>query len=215
MLGVMFGNKHSFHDMGLWLSKYPEISPPAKKSKLVEVLGLDGALDISKSLTGYVQYNRRSMRLTFAIMAPRAEWPEVHSDIMDALHGQEMSIILDDDPEYCYTGSLSVEAYDPQKVTSGVTITADIEPYKKRLKNTTRSFTVSGSLTAAITVERMPTVPTITADAAMSMTFGGNAYSLEAGENIFPDVILRHDAANTFEFTGDGTVSFEYREGRF
>lgn len=215
MLGVMFGSKHSFYDMGIWLTKYPAISPPTPKTRFVDVPGKDGALNMSKTLTGFMQYNRRTMQLEFAIMAPRMMWPDVHSEIMDQLHGMETSMILDDDPEYMYTGILAVNAYDPGKVTSGVTITADIEPYKTRLKDTIKSFTVDGSKAATISVERMPTVPVIAASAAMSMTFGGVTYSLNAGENIIPDVILRHDQENAFTFTGSGDVSLKYREGRF
>ena len=214
MLGVKFGNKHSFYDLGLLLTRYPEISPPAPKTRLVDVPGMDGALDMTKILTGYTQYNRRTMQLEFTIMAPRLAWPDVHSDVMDALHGLETTIILDDDPDFCYTGTLAMQAYDPGKVTSGVVIMADLSPYKTRTVMTKRSFTVSGSLTATITSMRMPTVPTITASTAMTMTFGGKAYSLKAGENTFDDVILRH-GENTITLTGTGTVTFTYKEGRF
>lgn len=214
MLGVMFDNMHSYHDMGLLLSAYPQITPPTPKTKMVEVPGMDGALDLSKVLTGCMQYNRRAMQMEFAILAPRAMWPEIHSDIMDALHGREMSIILDDDPEYCYTGTLSVAGFDPQEVVSAVKVTADIEPYKTRLEATCKSYTVSGSLTATITGRKKPVVPVITASSAMQLTFGGKVYNLAAGENTLDDVIIR-EGVNTFVFTGDGSVSLAYREGRF
>ena len=215
MLGVMFGNKHSFYDMGLLLKSYPKISPPSPVTNYVEVPGMDGALDLSKILTGYVLYKRRTIEMTFNIMEPREHWPEKHSEIMDALHGMEMDIVLDDDPEYCYTGRLTVEGYDPQKVTSGVTITADVEPFKTRLDATRRSFTVSGSLTAAIATTRKPVIPVFTASAAMEMSFGGVSYSLPKGESSFPDVILRSGEDNIIVFTGEGTVTLTYREGRF
>ena len=214
MLGVTFGAKHSFNDMGLMLKKYPEISPPSPVVKQVEVPGMDGLLDISKILTGYLLYKRRTIRMEFSILGPREEWPEKHSEIMDALHGEEMDIVLDDDPDYFYTGRLSVEAFDPEKVTSGVTITMDAEPYKTRNGTTTKSFTVSGSLTATIDGSRKPVIPTITTTAAMQMTCGGAVYSLAAGENVLDDVIIR-SGENTFVFNGSGTVAFEYREGRF
>lgn len=214
MLGVTFGSKHSFHDLGLWLKKYPEITPPVPKTKYADVPGADGLLDISKILTGHMQYNRRTITMEFSIMGAREMWPEKHSDILDLLHGQEMDLILDDDPEYCYTGLLSVSGFDPQKVTSGVTITMDVEPYKTRIKPTKRTFTVSGSLKADVTTTRKPVCPLITASSAMKMTFGGQTYSLASGENVLDDVILR-GGSNTFTFTGNGTVSFEYREGRF
>lgn len=215
MLGVMFGKEHSYYDLGLMLTRYPDISPPVPKTKYVDVPGKDGALNMSRTLTGYMQYHRRTMQLEFAILAPRMMWPDLHSEIMDKLHGQEVSIVLDDDKEYMYTGTLAVEAYDPGKVTSGVTITADLDPYKKRLTDTIKSFTVDGSKTAAISVERMPTVPVIAASAAMSMTFGGVTYAIQAGKNEFPDVIMRSGDYNTFTFTGSGDVSIKYREGRF
>lgn len=215
MLGVTIGKLHSYHDLGLWLKKYPAITPPAPKISYVDVPGADGALDLSKALTGHMTYNRRTITMEFTMLAPRDLWPEKHSDVMDALHGMEMDVILDDDPEYCYTGTMIVSGYDPQKVTSGVTITADVEPYKTRIDPTKRSFTVSGSLTADVTTMRKPVCPRITASAAMQMDFGGKSYSLSAGENVLDDVILRGDAANTFTFTGDGTVTLEYREGRF
>ena len=214
MLGVTFGDKHSFHELGLWLKSYPVITPPVPKTKYVEVMGADGALDLSKVQTGFIQYNRRTITMEFSILGERETWPEKHSDIMDLLHGEEMDLILDDDPQFCYTGRLSVSGFDPQKVTSGVTITMDAEPYKTRIEKTTKSFTVSGSLTATIDGSRKPVIPTIKATAAMQMTCGGMTYSLEAGENVLDDVIIR-SGKNTFVFNGSGTVAFEYREGRF
>lgn len=214
MLGVTFGDKHSFHELGLWLKKYPDITPPVPKTKYVEVMGMDGALDLSKVQTGFMQYHRRTITMEFSILDDRETWPEKHSDIMDLLHGQDMDLILDDDPEYCYTGLLNVSGFDPQKVTSGVTITMDAEPYKTRIGATTKSFAVSGSLTATIDGSRKPVIPTITTSSAMQMTCGGAVYSLAAGENVLDDVIIR-SGRNTFVFKGDGTVAFQYREGRF
>lgn len=215
MLGVMIGNTHSFYDLGLYLAKYPEITPPVPKFKTVDVPGADGALDLSRVLTGYMQYNRRTITMQFTIMKAREEWPDVHSEIMDLLHGREMSITLDDDPEFCYMGTLSVNGYDPQKVTSSVIITMDAEPYKTKIEPTRKTFTVSGSLKESIIVMRKPVCPLITAESAMQMNFNGQTYDLAEGDNTFPDVILRGDAENIIEFTGDGSVTLEYREGRF
>ena len=50
MLGVTIGDKHSFYELGLWLKKYPEITPPVPRTKYVEVMGMDGALDLSKEI---------------------------------------------------------------------------------------------------------------------------------------------------------------------
>ena len=214
MKGVTFGDMHSFHDMGLLLKSYPVITPPSPKKHFAQVLGADGALDLSKVLTGHMQYNRRTITMEYNITAPREEWPEKHSEIMDALHGEELEIVLGDDPEYFYKGVLSVEGFDPQKVTSAVKIVADVEPYKMRTETTRRTVTVSGEQTITITGGKMPMIPSITASSAMAMTFCGVSYALETGENIFPDVVMR-SGNNAFTFEGEGTVILEYREGRF
>lgn len=214
MKGIMIGGMHSLYDMGLLLKSYPTITPPSPKTHFVEVLGADSALNLSKALTGHMQYNRRTITMEFNIMAPREEWPEKHSEIMDMLHGEELPIVLEDDPEYFYCGLVSVEGFDPQKVTSVVKIVADVEPYKMRTETTRRTATVSGEQTITITGGKMPMIPTITASSAMAMTFGGVSYPLEAGENIFPDVVMR-SGINAFTFEGEGTVILEYREGRF
>ena len=215
MLGVTFGGKHSYNDMGLLLKSYPVITPPSPKTKHVDILGADGALDLSKVLTGYLQYNRRTITMEFSIMAPREDWPAKHSEIMDALHGEEMQIVLDDDPNYCYTGILSVEGFDPQKVTSGVKITADVEPYKLRKTMTSRIVPCRGTRTETIAGGKMPTVPTIiSSTSTVSMSFGGKAYTLQTGENIFPDIVLRN-GDNIFTFSGTSDIEIIWREGRF
>lgn len=214
MLGVMIGEKHTFYDLGLLLSGYPKITPPQPKTHFVDVPGADSALNLSCVLTGHMLYHRRTITMEFNIMAEREKWPEIHSNVMDELHGLELDIILDDDPLYFYTGIVSVKDYDPQKVVSGVTITADIEPYKTRIEETKKSFAVSGSLTAKIRTMKKPVCPVITASAAMQMTHASRTYALDAGKNIIPDVILRH-GDNTLTFTGEGSVTLTYREGRF
>lgn len=214
MLGVTLGDVHSYYDLKLWLKSYPQITPPSPKTKFVDVPGMDGQLNLSKSLTGYMHYDRRTITMEFSILAPRDEWPEIHSDIMDRLHGADLDVILDDDPDFCYTGTAAVKKTDPQKVTSGVTILVDVEPYKTRIEATRRAVTVSGSKTETIQGSKKPVIPMITAGAAMQMAFGGATYALAEGENIFPDVIIR-EGSNVFTFEGDGTVSLEYREGRF
>ena len=214
MLGIMLDDKHSFHDLKLWLKSYPKISSPTPKTKFVDVPGADGALNMSKTLTGYMHYNRRTFTAEFTIIAPRAHWPEIHSEILDLLHGREMSISLDDDPEYCYTGLVSVQDPDPDKVTSSITITADVEPYKTRREDTHKTVNVNSSAVLTITGSRMPTVPKIWSSTAMSMAYGGKTYALASGDNLFPDVIIR-EGSNTFTFTGSGTVTLEFREGRF
>lgn len=213
MLGVMLGKLHSYFDLGMLLKRYPQISPPEPKTKTVDIPGADGVLDLSRALTGRLQYKRRTIQMDYTLLARREHWSEMHSRILDALHGKVLDIILDDDPEYCYTGSVTVQGYDPGKVTSDVTIRADVEPYKTRISPTRVSIDVSGSKAATIQGSRKPVCPVIRSSAGMQMACGGKTYALCEGENQIDDILLT-EGANAFSFTGDGTVVLEYREGR-
>lgn len=133
MRGVTFGTKHSYSDWGLMLKKTPIISAPQPKTHYVDIPGMDGRLDLATMLTGKVQYKNRTIEMEFVSMAGRAEWPAIYTDILNALHGKETEIRLDDDPLHSYKGRVTVG--DPERVNNTVTLTmsAEVEPYKKAI----------------------------------------------------------------------------------
>lgn len=68
MIGVMFGNKHSYRDFGLILSS-KTIPLPKPKTDLINVPGADGSIDLSTVLTdGDVKYENRSITCKFTVM---------------------------------------------------------------------------------------------------------------------------------------------------
>lgn len=216
MRGVMFNEKHSYHHWGLLLSSRPVISPPTPKTKYVEVPGADGSLDLTDTLTGYTQYKNRKITFEFVVMAGRAAWPAIYSDIMDTLHGNVVEIVFDDDPQYAYKGRVTVGKWEAEKVTAFLKITAEVEPYKTARYSDPayKNLAVDGSRTVTLCGTRKPTVPAFTVSADMQMTFKGNTYTLTKGENTIPEIIIRQ-GVNTLDFTGNGTVSIDYRGGRF
>lgn len=216
MQGVKFNGKHSYWEWGLMFRSRPDISPPTPKTKYVEVPGADGSLDMTDTLTGYTQYQNRKISFDFIIMADRAFWPAIYSDLLDTLHGNVVEIIFDDDPDYCYKGRVTVGKWDADKVTAVITMTAEVEPFKtERNSNPAyKGLTVNESLTVTIPGTRKPVVPGITVSSDMQLDFGGGTYTLTAGENHIPDIIIRQ-GENTLVFTGEGTVDIDYRGGRF
>lgn len=217
MQGVTFGNKHSYHNWRLMLKSRPVISPPTPKTMYVDIPGADGAIDMTDSLTGYTQYKNRKIAFEFVMLADRAEWPSIYSEIMDVLHGNVVEIVFDDDSQYCYKGRVAVGRWEAENVrTSTLTMTAEVEPFKTaRFSNPAyKNLTVDGSRTVMVRGTRKPTVPAITVSSDMQVSFNGNAYTLTAGENILPGIIIRQ-GENLLDFTGNGTVSIDYRGGRF
>lgn len=138
MRGVILGNKHSYWDWGLMLTKPPNISSPKPKTHYVDILGKHGKMDLSTALTGDVKYENRTIELEFLSMADRESWSAIYSDILATLHGQEVSISLDDDLMHYYTGRVTVGDPVREKKHVTVKITADVEPFKKSIQGEVR-----------------------------------------------------------------------------
>lgn len=131
MHGVIFGDKHSYRDWNLILKRRPVISPPTPKLRLIQVPGSDNVIDLTESLTGKVHYEPRTIQFEFITGADRARWPSLYSDILNYLHGQSIRIIMDDDPNFYYTGRVTVGNMEADKKTATLTMTATVEPYKR------------------------------------------------------------------------------------
>jgi len=131
MQGVTFGNKHTYRTWSLLLKSRPVISPPVPKTKVIQVPGTDTVIDLTEALTGDVKYEPRTIECEFWIVEGRSKWPAVYSAILNELHGKRMNIVMDDDPNYYYTGRVAVEAFDAEKKTATVKIVAEVEPYKR------------------------------------------------------------------------------------
>ena len=131
MHGVIFGDKHSYRDWGLLTKSRPSISPPKPKLKMIEVPGSDNVIDLTERLTGQVHYEMRTIQFEFILMAQRERWASIHSEIMNYMHGKKIRIIMDDDPNFYYTGRVTVGNLDPDKKVAVLEMEATVEPYKR------------------------------------------------------------------------------------
>ena len=216
MQGVKFDDKHSYYHWGLMFKKRPVISPPTPKTKYVEVPGADGAIDMTDTLTGYTQYQNRQISFEFILMAGRENWPAIYSDLMDTLHGRKVKITFDDDPDYFYTGRVTVGKWNAEMVTAVITMTAEVEPFKTEILKKTKSCILTDEVvTVTVRGTKKPVVPEITAtEDGVQVSFRGETYTLKAGVNRIPGIVIR-EGANEFTFTGSGTVDITYEGGRF
>lgn len=216
MQGVKFDDKHSYFHWGLMFKSRPVISPPTPKTKYVEVPGADGAIDMTDALTGYTQYQNRKISFEFILMAGRENWPAIYSDLMDTLHGRKVKITFDDDPDYYYTGRVTVGKWDAKKVTAVITMSAEVEPFKTEKLRKTKNCVMTGEhVTVVVQGSKKPVVPDITAsDDGVQVFFRGSTYTLKEGVNRIPGIVIR-EGDNALTFTGSGTVDITYEGGRF
>lgn len=128
--GIRFGEKHSYDDWGLFLTKDPVVPPPDPRTYYTEIPGSSGNLDLTNSLTGEVTYNDRSATFSFALKSDRVEWPRVKHEILNYLHGEKMEVVLDNDPDYYYFGRLELASWNPKDHQVDLSIKGTFEPFK-------------------------------------------------------------------------------------
>lgn len=209
MKGIRFGNYHSYDDFSLILSQ-KTIGTPSPKVETVDIPGGDGVLDLT-DFFGEVKYNNRNLSFDFATKVPPEQFMDLFSRVQNALHGQKMQIILDDDAEWAYMGRITVSEWKAEKNIGKLTIDCDCEPYKNKLADTVVSRAVDGTETVVLYNSKKIVVPTIDITGNVNLTFGTNYWALSEGRYDLPAVQLVN-GENTILLEGTGTVTFTYRE---
>lgn len=209
MKGVKFGGLRSDTDLGLVLFS-KKISPPVVKTTSVEIPGRDGNLDITEALTGRVAYEDRELSFVFRVPNPKEEWADVYSKVLNKIHGKRMDIVLDDDPDYYYTGRVSIDEFSTNRQLAEIAIKCIVAPKKTKKTAYTKSVAVSGTKALTVYNGGIPTVPTITSDKEMDITYLGKIYHISPGKNRIFDILLPEgDSQLTFKGTGNVTVEFK------
>lgn len=143
---VTFGNKNCYDEWRLVPSSRPVINPPKLKVQYVDIPGADGSIDLTESLAGRPVFEDREGSLEFIVLNDfnvdnyDYNWIDVYTSIMQYLHGQRMTLILEDEPDYYYEGRFTVNSWKSDQNNSTITIDYRLSPYKYR---------VSGSFSAS------------------------------------------------------------------
>lgn len=210
MKGITFGELHSYRDLKLLLNK-PEIGAPPVKKKELEIEGADGSLDYT-DFFGRPNFGNVTHKFTFSSMIPRSDQLTLFTQIKNALHGQKLRIILDDDPGFYYVGRCYVSSYTSEKGIASIDVECECEPYKYKLEKTVVTRAVDGTDSIVLTNGRKRAVPTITASAPMTIVFGDGSWANAAGTFVIPELEL-FAGANNITVTGTGTITFTWQEG--
>lgn len=210
MKGITFGELHSYRDLKLLLNK-PEIGAPPVKKKEMDIEGADGSLDLT-DFFGRPTFGNVTHKFTFSSMIPRSEHLTLFTQIKNALHGQKLRIVLDDDPGFYYVGRCYVSPYTNEKGAAIINIECECEPYKYKVQPTIMSVIVNGTADITLTNSRKRAVPEITTTAAMTIAFGGGTWTPSAGTFTIPELELV-EGVNNVTVTGTGNITFTWQEG--
>ena len=210
MIGVKFDNFHSYYDFSLILSS-KKIGVPQPKTELLEVPGADETLDFTEFF-GDVKFDNRKLEFEFTTLVPQSEFMQLFSIIQNALNGKRMKIVLDEDPDFYYSGRISVKEWLADKSIGKITIECDCNPYKLKLKKTVITNAVSTEKTVTLPNLRKHVVPLFKSNAEITIEHNENSYSMSTGESKIPSIVLK-EGENTLKLKGNGTVTIEYQEG--
>lgn len=225
---VQIGEFKTFTDWGLKLESM-SVSFPEAKTGQVDIPGANGLLDLSE-VNGQICYKNRTLTLNFSLLDDYTEWHDLSSKIARALHGKVVKCILPDDPNYYYEGRFSLQSTKNSDVLADFVFSGDVQPFKMERYTAAENWlwdlfsfengivrgyseiSVSGSLTLEVIGSDMPIVPEITCSAAMNVEIGGQVFELVEGVNKNYDIVLG-SGRNMMKFTGNGTVSIDFRGG--
>jgi len=210
MKGIQFGNYHSWDDFALILTA-KEIGTPSIKTENIDIPGGDGVLDLTEFF-GETKYGNRPLSFEFSTIVPQSDFMRLFSQVQNALHGQKMRIVLDNDAEWYYTGRISVSPWKAEKSIGKFTIDCDCEPYKTKVNDTVISVAVTEETTVILQNSKKRVIPTIDITGEINLTFGTNFWALTEGRYDLPAVVLEY-GDNEITLSGAGTATFTYREG--
>lgn len=212
MQGIRFGEYHSYADFNLLLAADGiKDVPPALQGNYLDVPYRNKLLDISEAF-GKRAYGKRTPSYTFTIVQGSESWDEIIRKISGAIHGKQVKIIYDRDPDYYLLGRASVNSFKSDKGIGTVVIDAVCDPFKYKLQPTSKTFAVNGTSNITLENEGETAYPKVTTSAAMQVVQGDSSFSFGVVTDYQSKVKL-DQGANSLTVKGTGNITFTYQEG--
>lgn len=213
--GLLIGNYDTAAEQ--WTLTEWKLDDPQAVTNLVDVPGRRaGPLDLSTALTdGDPVYGGRPLAATFECSeGTRLEREDKISEMINALDGWRLNIVLPDDPYKYVTGRVSVAKVYNDLAHASVKVTATCEPWRYNATETAVVLTASTTAkTAALRNNgRLALVPMLQVSGGdVVLVYGTHSWGLSEGTYALPDLLLLH-GENVITYSGTGTLTFTYRE---
>lgn len=179
----------------------------------MEIEGADGSIDYT-DFFGRPNFGNVTHKFTFSSIIPRSEHLTLFTQIKNALHGEKLRIILDDDPGFYYVGRCYVSPYTNEKGAAIISIECVCEPYKYKLQPTQMSVAVNGTADITLPNGKKRAVPEIqiTTDTSLNIVYQTyNVWDLGSGNYTLPELELL-EGNNVVTVTGVGSITFTWQE---
>ena len=136
--GEISGNRivgrNTWSDWHLIPSSRPVVAQAGVSTAYVDIPGRkDGPRDATENLVNRVVYGQRSGSFEFLVENDHEYWETLRMKIAGYLHGKNMKMCLEDDPEYYYEGRFSLSEWKSESWNSKITINYAVKPFKYRI----------------------------------------------------------------------------------
>lgn len=121
-------------------AKRPDVNPPPAVTEYITIPNRNGVIDITDELESGVFYGSRTGSWDFYVMHEyNASWYTVYNDILETIHGQQLRIRFENDPNWYYIGRVYVNKWKSDPHRSKITLDYELDPDKYSI-NTTGDF---------------------------------------------------------------------------
>ena len=214
---IGFGSATPFNTQNQWglITTDINIATPKPKVNYVDIPYGEGALDLTQSLTGEVNYYNRKISLSFDLIELPVPRQVLVDKIMNEIHGHKLDLVLPDSPLWLYRGRVSVNSVKTSMILNKLVLDVETEPYRLKLSDTVYNFTVTSTeQTLILKNSRMRVTPVVVTDKAIVIKFGTQTFNLGIGTHrLVGFVLVQGD--NTIKLSGTvgAKVKITYREG--
>lgn len=214
--GLKIGDYDTVLD-GDWTMSALSFPEPEPQNNFVTVPGrVKGPLDMSTVLTdGEPTYGSRPLSATLENSNGTRQWRnELIQRMVNQLHGRRWEIIHPDYPDHFIVGRVALKTEYSDMAHCAVSFTATCEPWKYSKLETEITYAASATEKEGVlsNMGGLALIPTATVtDGSVSLICGDKSWTLQPGKYNLPELIL-HPGNTYITYSGDGIITFAYRE---
>ena len=132
--------KNTWDNWRLIPTAKPSFPMPEFQTNYVDIPGRSGSIDMSTYLTGQPVYSDRTGTFDFYAVDTEIDWDVRCAEIGQFLHGQQLTVILEDDPMYYYTGRFTVSGKKTDGNFPVISFNYRVQPYKIHSNTGAKAF---------------------------------------------------------------------------
>ena len=227
---------HTLDDWEMALGNNNYIGDPEMETTYIKVPGRNGLIDATEAISGRRIYKKRQLEFELGGVRDRLNWDSIISGLRNNVDGRVCRLTLDNDKSHYWRGRVYIKGFDRFRDLGTFTLavpTAD--PYKYSVTSSAEPWlwdpfnfetdyityigavTVNGTETVTIPAGHMATSPDLVVSDKTSSSFTVEAdsvtYTLVAGSNKIPAIIVGGDTDVELTFSGNAKVQIVYRSG--